>query len=143
LYSGQAGGRLVGAVSRGILCIHRIRSGSPNACAGARRAYDGDHGVPAMINDELAVAARDKCAVVGIGSTEFSRDSGRSVLSLATEASAAALADAGLSAADVEGIVGCDQDTVTPFTLAAALGASNLAYWAQTGPGGVAPCMMM
>ena len=40
-----------------------------------------------MIDDELAFAGRDKCAVVGIGQTAFSRDSGRSVLSLATEAS--------------------------------------------------------
>ena len=30
-----------------------------------------------------------------------------------------------------------------PFTLAAALGVNNLSYWADTGPGGVAPCMMM
>ena len=40
---------------------------------------------------------RDRCAIAGIGATEFSRDSGRSVLSLATEASLAALADAGLA----------------------------------------------
>ena len=40
-----------------------------------------------MIDDELAFAGRDKCAVVGIGQTAFSRDSGRSVLSLALVAS--------------------------------------------------------
>jgi len=96
-----------------------------------------------MIDDEAAFAARDKCAVVGIGQTEFSRDSGRSVLTLATEASLKALADAGLEPGDIEGIVACEQDTVAPFTLAAALGATNLSYWAQTGPGGVAPCMMI
>ncbi|QUD90371.1 thiolase C-terminal domain-containing protein [Phenylobacterium montanum] len=95
------------------------------------------------IDDETAFAGRDKCAVAGIGQTAFSRNSGRSVLSLATEASLKALAEAGLSVEDVDGIVRCGDDVVTPYTLAAALGASNLAYWADTGPGGVAPCMMM
>ena len=96
-----------------------------------------------MIDDETAFAGRDKTAVVGIGQTAFTRDSGRSVLSLATEASLAALADAGLTVDDVDGIVRCDSDTVRPFTLGAALGVNNLSYWADTGPGGVAPCMMM
>ena len=96
-----------------------------------------------MIDDDLAVAGRDKCAVVGIGQTAFSRDSGRSVLSLATEASLKAIADAGLTVDDIDGVVRCEQDTVRPYSLAAALGAKNLHYWADTGPGGVAPCMMM
>jgi acetyl-CoA acetyltransferase len=95
------------------------------------------------IDDELAFAGRDKAAVVGIGQTAFSRDSGRSVLSLATEASLKAIADAGLSVDDIDGIVRCEQDTVRPYSLAAAIGAKNLHYWADTGPGGVAPCMMM
>jgi len=96
-----------------------------------------------MIDDDMAFAGRDKCAVVGIGQTAFSRDSGRSVLSLASEAALKAIADAGLTVDDIDGIVRCEQDTVTPYSLAAALGAKNLAYWADTGPGGVAPCMMM
>jgi acetyl-CoA acetyltransferase len=96
-----------------------------------------------MIDDETAFSGRDKCAVAGIGSTAFSRDSGRSVLSLATEAALAALADAGLTPGDVDAIVRCEQDTVTPYSLAAALGVTDLSYWADTGPGGVAPCMMM
>jgi acetyl-CoA acetyltransferase len=96
-----------------------------------------------MIDDETAFAGRDKTAVVGIGQTAFTRDSGRSVLSLATEASLAALADAGLTVDDVDGIVRCEQDTVTPYTLGAALGVNNLSFWGDTGPGGVAPCMMM
>jgi acetyl-CoA acetyltransferase len=96
-----------------------------------------------MIDDELAFAGRDKAAVVGIGQTAFSRDSGRSVLSLATEASLKAIADAGLTVADIDGVVRCEQDTVRPYSLAAALGIRDLHYWADTGPGGVAPCMMM
>jgi acetyl-CoA acetyltransferase len=96
-----------------------------------------------MIDDDLAFAGRDKCAVVGVGQTEFSRDSGRSVLSLATEASLKAIADAGLTVGDIDGVVRCEQDTVRPYTLAASLGLKDLHYWADTGPGGVAPCMMM
>lgn len=38
-----------------------------------------------------------RAAVVGIGATEFSKDSGRSELKLAVEAVRAALDDAGLS----------------------------------------------
>lgn len=96
-----------------------------------------------MIDDDTAFLGRDKCAVVGIGSTEFSRDSGRSVLSLATQAALAAIADAGLTVDDIDGIVRCESDNVTPPALAASLGVRNLTYWGDTGPGGVAPCMMM
>jgi acetyl-CoA acetyltransferase len=96
-----------------------------------------------MIDDDLAFIGRDKCAVAGVGQTDFSRNSGRSVLSLATEASLKAIADAGLTVEDIDGVVRCGDDVVTPYTLAASLGARNLAYWADTGPGGVAPCMMM
>ena len=96
-----------------------------------------------LIDDDMAFAGRDKTAVVGIGQTDFTRNSGRSVLSLATEAALKALADAGLTVEDVDGIVRCGDDVVTPYTLAASLGAKNLTYWADTGPGGVAPCMMM
>jgi acetyl-CoA acetyltransferase len=96
-----------------------------------------------MIDEDLAFAGRDRCAVVGIGQTEFSRDSGRSVLTLASEAALAAIADAGLTPDDIDGVVNCERDVVPPWTLAAAIGARNMRYWAQTGPGGVAPCMMM
>jgi len=96
-----------------------------------------------MIDDDLAFAGRDKCAVAGIGQTAFTRDSGRGVLSLATEASLKAIADAGLTVDDIDGIVRCEQDTVRPYSLAASLGMKDLRYWADTGPGGVAPCMMM
>jgi acetyl-CoA acetyltransferase len=47
----------------------------------------------------------NKAAIVGIGQTEFSKNSGRSPLQLAAEASLAALNDAGLAPADVDGMV--------------------------------------
>ena len=67
-----------------------------------------------MIDDELAFAGRDKCAVVGHRRDRVHRDSGRGVLSLATEASLKAIADAGLTVDDIDGIVRCEQDTVRP-----------------------------
>ena len=86
---------------------------------------------------------RDKCAIVGIGATDFSRASGRSELTLATEASLAALADAGLTADDVDGIVRCDMDNVRGNDLAHILGIRNLTYFGENGPGGAAPCAMV
>jgi acetyl-CoA acetyltransferase len=83
---------------------------------------------------------RDRCAIVGIGATDFSRNSGRSDLTLATQASLAAIDDAGLTPRDVDGIVRCDMDTVRHNDLADALGIEELTYWSEVGPGGVAPC---
>jgi acetyl-CoA acetyltransferase len=83
------------------------------------------------------------CAVVGVGTTDFSKDSGRSPLTLAAQASWAALADAGLTAADVDGIVRCDMDTIYPAALADALGVPDLGYWGDVGPGGSGPAAMV
>ena len=76
----------------------------------------------------------------GIGATDFSRDSGRSDLTLATQASLAAIADAGLTPQDIDGIVRCDMDLVRPNDLVDALGLTRLDYFGEVGPGGVAPC---
>lgn len=86
---------------------------------------------------------RDRCAVAGAGRTGYSRESGRSVLSLATEASLAAIADAGLKPEDIDGIVRCDFDVVTHNELAHALNLPNLTYWGASGPGGSAPSGML
>jgi acetyl-CoA acetyltransferase len=86
---------------------------------------------------------RERCAIVGVGSTEFSRNSGRSDLSLAIEASVAAIDDAGLSISDIDGIVRCDSDLVRPNDLVHALGLPGLEYFSEVGPGGVGPCAMV
>jgi acetyl-CoA acetyltransferase len=82
---------------------------------------------------------RDACAISGVGATAFSRKSGRSVLSLAAEACAAAMEDAGASVTDVDGIVRCEQDVVMHNDLADVLGLAELNYWGSTGTGGSAP----
>jgi len=86
---------------------------------------------------------RDRCAIAGIGATEFSKDSGRSELTLASEAARKAIADAGLSAGDIDGIVRCDMDRVKHNALAGALGINGLTYFSEVGPGGSAPCAMV
>jgi acetyl-CoA acetyltransferase len=86
---------------------------------------------------------RDRCAIVGIGATDFSRNSGRSDLTLAIQAAALALADAGLTAADIDGIVRSDMDTVRSNDLAHALGITHLTFWSDVGPGGTAPPAMV
>jgi acetyl-CoA acetyltransferase len=88
-------------------------------------------------------AHRNRCSIAGIGATDYSRDSGRSDLTLAAQAALAALADAGLDPSDVDGIVRCDMDTVRPNDLAHVLGIPELTFWAETGPGGTAPPAMI
>jgi len=86
-----------------------------------------------------AFQARDRCAIAGVGQTAFTRDSGVSVLSLATKACLAALADAGLEPGDVDGIVRCQLDKVDTNSLAATAGFSNVTYWGEVSNGGMAP----
>ena len=63
-----------------------------------------------------------KAAIVGIGATDFSKNSGRSELRLAAEAVTAAIADAGLTPADVDGLVSFTMDTNTEIAVARASG---------------------
>ena len=48
---------------------------------------------------------RDQAIIAGIGQTEFSKCSGRSELQLAAEAAKAAIEDAGMTPADIDGMV--------------------------------------
>ncbi|GHB25492.1 lipid-transfer protein [Streptomyces chryseus] len=81
-----------------------------------------------------------KAAIVGIGATEFSKDSGRSELKLAVEAVRAALADAGLTPADVDGMVTFTMDTSPEITVAQAAGIGELSFFSRVHYGGGAAC---
>ncbi|MFD3991710.1 lipid-transfer protein [Streptomyces sp. NPDC058583] len=81
-----------------------------------------------------------RAAVVGIGATEFSKDSGRSELSLAVEAVCAALDDAGLAPADVDGMVTFTMDTNPEITVAQAAGIGELSFFSRVHYGGGAAC---
>ncbi len=81
-------------------------------------------------------AHKDLGAIAGIGSTEFSKDSGRSELKLASEAILAALADAGLTPRDVDGIAKFSWDNNDPVALATNLGIPRLRFFAEIPFGG-------
>ena len=79
---------------------------------------------------------RDKAAVVGIGETEYSKDSGRTELALACEAITKAAEDAGLSIDEIDGLVRYDMDPVDEVALTSHLGLRNLRWMSHTGYGG-------
>ncbi|MFF9069390.1 lipid-transfer protein [Streptomyces sp. NPDC014891] len=81
-----------------------------------------------------------RAAVAGIGATEFSKDSGRSELSLAAEAVRAALDDAGLAPGDVDGMVTFTMDTSPEITVAQACGIGELSFFSRVHYGGGAAC---
>ncbi|WP_372728318.1 lipid-transfer protein [Nocardioides sp.] len=81
-----------------------------------------------------------KAAIVGIGATEFSKESGRSELQLSVEAVQAALADCGLTAADVDGLTTFTMDTSSEIAVARELGIAELRFFSRINYGGGAAC---
>jgi len=79
-------------------------------------------------------------AIAGIGATDFSKDSGRSELRLAVEAVAAALADAGVDPAEVDGMVTYSAETNPEVDIARALGIGELTFFSRIHYGGGAAC---
>ena len=72
-----------------------------------------------------------QAAIAGIGATEFSKESGRSELQLACEATLAALADAGLTPGDVDGLVTFTMDNTSEIALARELGMGDLRFFSR------------
>src|SRR5215203_5210566 len=81
-----------------------------------------------------------KAAIAGIGATEFSKESGRSELQLSAEATMSALADAGLTPADVDGLVTFTMDNSSEIALAREIGAGELRFFSRINYGGGAAC---
>jgi acetyl-CoA acetyltransferase len=79
---------------------------------------------------------RDRAAIVGIGQTEFSKYSGRSELQLACEAVKAALDDAGLTPADVDGMTTFTMDSNDEIEVARAVGIGDLTFFSRVPHGG-------
>ncbi|MCU0668928.1 MAG: lipid-transfer protein [Myxococcota bacterium] len=84
-----------------------------------------------------------KAAIAGIGQTEFSKDSGRSELRLACEATLAALADAGLEPRDVDGFATFTMDNNPEIEVARAIGAGPLRFFSRVHFGGGAACAVV
>jgi acetyl-CoA acetyltransferase len=85
-------------------------------------------------------ALAGKAAVVGIGATEFSKHSGRSEMRLACEAVAAALLDAGIPPASVDGMVTFTAETNPEIEIARNLGIGELSFFSRIHHGGGAAC---
>jgi acetyl-CoA acetyltransferase len=81
-----------------------------------------------------------RAAIAGIGQTEFSKDSGRSEMRLAVEAISAALADAGLEPADVDGYSVFSMENNPAIEVNRYLGGGDLTFFSRIHYGGGAAC---
>jgi acetyl-CoA acetyltransferase len=93
---------------------------------------------------DFARFPRGEVAIVGIGCTEFSRDSGVGVFTLATRAVTNAVADAGLQLDDVDGLCTFGvNDSIAPNILAQAFGIKSLSFYVDQFYGGSVSLSML
>lgn len=81
-------------------------------------------------------AFQDKACIVGVGETEYSKDSGRSEMSLAVECIHKAITDAGLTPREIDGIAKFGLDNNDIVAIASNLGIPELRFFAETPYGG-------
>lgn len=81
-----------------------------------------------------------RAAIAGLGATEYSKQSGRTELRLAMEATLAALNDAGIDPAEVDGFCSYSVDKVPEYEIARLLGAREVKFFSQIPHGGGAAC---
>ena len=87
---------------------------------------------------------RREVAIVGIGCTEFSRDSGVGVFDLAARSVAAAVEDAGLTIDDIDGLCTFGpNDSIPPNLLAQGLGIQSLSFYVDQFFGGSVSLTML
>jgi len=85
-----------------------------------------------------AYLIKDRTAIVGIGTTEFSRASGRTTLQMISEAIKSATEDAGLKIEDIDGVIRFNGDSTDVETLVSTLGLPDLNFFADCPMGGSA-----
>lgn len=88
----------------------------------------------------MVFAITDKASIVGIGATEFSKNSGRSEFRLGIEAILAALADAGIDPADVDGMCTYAMENNPESELHRQIGGKELRFFSRIEHGGGAAC---
>jgi acetyl-CoA acetyltransferase len=92
------------------------------------------------------MSIKNKACIVGIGSTEFTRNSGRSEIHLAVDATMAACEDAGIQSEQIDGVVKfgtagqSSTEFVTETDIARCIGSRNLRYFVEAPWGGGACC---
>jgi acetyl-CoA acetyltransferase len=86
-----------------------------------------------------------RAAIVGVGYTELTKKSGRTVLDQATEAAQTAMRDAGVSREDVDGVSSFMilNDSVSSEALATSLALPRLRYVMDFQQGGQSPCYIV
>ncbi|MBT4519241.1 MAG: lipid-transfer protein [Halieaceae bacterium] len=84
----------------------------------------------------MPISLKNEAAIAGIGSTEFSKNSGVSELSLACQAINHCLNDAGLAPSEVDGLVTYTLDSTDEIEVARAMGMGDLTLFAKINYGG-------
>ena len=82
------------------------------------------------------VNLRDRCAIVGVGNTAYTRGTERTSVELHLEAASKALDDAGLSPSDVDGVMPSEMSGVISEDFIVNLGLSNVRFSATIRTGG-------
>ncbi len=88
----------------------------------------------------MTLSFAGKTAVVGIGATEFSKNSGRSTLRLAVECCDAAIRDAGLEPGQIDGMVSFTVEENHEIDVARNLGIKELRHFSRIHHSGGAAC---
>ena len=84
----------------------------------------------------MSITLKDQAAIVGIGQTDFSKNSGRSDLQLACEAVRGAIADAGLKPSQIDGMTTFTMDLTDDIEVARSVGIGGLTFQSQIPHGG-------
>jgi len=84
----------------------------------------------------MSITLKDQAAIVGIGQTDFSKNSGRSDLQLACEAVRNAIADAGLKPSQIDGMTTFTMDLTDDIEVARSVGIGGLTFQSQIPHGG-------
>jgi len=82
----------------------------------------------------------DKTAVVGIGQTAFGKGLADTELSLACQAIALALEDAGIAPSEVDGLASYTMEPNREVDVARSVGLGDITFFSQVGFGGGAGC---
>ena len=84
----------------------------------------------------MPVSLKNETAIAGIGTTEFSKHSGVSELSLAAQCIKAACDDAGVEPGAIDGLVSYTLDSTDEIEVARAVGAGDLSFFSKINYGG-------
>ncbi len=88
----------------------------------------------------MAQGIRDRTAIVGLAQTEFGKGLEDSELSLACQAIAGAIADAGLRPSDVDGLASFTMEDMREVEVARNVGLGDITFFSQISYGGGAGC---